>query len=151
MAGTALTVRIRVDGATQTLAAFRRLPKEATKDLRKRTLDLSRTLAGRVASAARADSPQTALMAPTVKAVFDRVPAIQAGGTSLVGSRRVPAYKIVFGSEFGGVVRTQFRPHLGTGSYWLWKTVQANEIEIAAAWNKVADDIARSFSSSGGV
>lgn len=146
MAGKALTVAIRVDGARETLAAFGRLPKDANKALRRRTLELSRTLAGRVGAAARADGPQTALMAPTVKAVFDRVPAISAGGDRLVGSRRVPAYNIVFGSEFGARVHHQFRPHLGRGSYWLWKTVQANEVEIAAAWTRVADDIADSFS-----
>ena len=142
---TALTVSIRISGARETLAAFRRLPKQASDDLRRRTLELSAALAGRIASAARADNIQTALMAPTVKAVRDRVPAITAGGTSLVGRNRKPAYKIILGSEFGSTVLKQYRPHLGSGSYWMYRTVQENESEIGSAWDQVAKDIQRSF------
>ena len=141
-----LTVNIHVAGARETLAAFRRLPKEASNSLRDRSTELATALAGKVQGAARSDSPQSALMAPTVKARRDRIPAIEAGGSSRVGSRRVPAFKILFGSEFGARTLPQFRPHLGRGSYWLFKTVEENETEIAAGWEKVVDDIQRDFS-----
>lgn len=148
---TALTVSIRIDGARETLAAFRRLPKEASDSLRQRSMELAQVLVTRVAAGARADSPQSALMAPTVKVARDRVPAITAGGSTRVGRNLVPAYKIIFGSEFGSTTLRQYRPHLGRGSYWLWKTVQQNETEIGAAWDRVAQDIVRSFSTSGSV
>lgn len=140
-----LTVGIAISGARETLAAFRGLPKEASQALRERSMDLAQSLAGKVASAARGDSGQSALIAPTVKAVRDRVPVITAGGTKRVGRNSVPAYKIIFGSEFGARTLAQYRPHLGRGSYWMFKTVKANEAQIAAAWRKVADDIEQYF------
>lgn len=149
MAKTALTVSLHVTGAREALAVFRRLPKEASASLRDRTLALAQTLAIRVAAGARADSPQSALMAPTVRARRDRVPAIEAGGMTRVGRNQAPAYKILFGSEFGARTLRQFRPHVGRGSYWMFKTVEANESAIGAAWLKVADDIVRSFSAGG--
>ena len=97
----ALTVKMHIDGVHQTLAAFRRLPKEASDSLRDHTLDLSKDLARKVAAAARVDSRQSAAVAPTVKALRDRVPAIVAGGMTRVGTPRVPAYAVIFGSEFG--------------------------------------------------
>jgi hypothetical protein len=145
MASQALTVRVKIDGARETLAAFRRLPREASQALREQSLELARLLAVKVASSARGDSPQSALMAATVKALRDRVPAITAGGTSRVGTNRVPAYKVLFGSEFGARTLPQYRPHLGRDSYWMFKTVEENEGTIAAAWLKAADDIVRAF------
>jgi hypothetical protein len=142
---TALTVSVRIEGVRETLGAFRRLPKEASDDLRRRTLELADVLAGRMAGAARADSAQSALMAPTLKAVRDRVPAITAGGATRVGRNSVPAYKIIFGSEFGSTILRQYRPHLGRGSYWMWRTVEANQVEIAGAWDRVARDVVDSF------
>lgn len=140
-----LTVKISVDGARETLAAFNRLPREASDALRKHSLELATALASKVAGAATSDSPQSALMSSTVKARRDRIPTIEAGGTSRVASSRVPAYKILFGSEFGARVLPQYRPHVGRGSYWLFRTVEENEAAISSAWNKVADDIQRDF------
>jgi hypothetical protein len=140
-----LTVKLHISGARETLAAFRQLPKEASTSLREQSLRLATLLAGKVAGAARADTPQSALMAPTVKAVRDRIPAITAGGTSRVGRNQKPAYRILFGSEFGARTLRQYRPHVGRGSYWMFRTVEANQATIAAAWSRVADDIVRSF------
>jgi hypothetical protein len=146
MAKTALTGNVKVDGLRETLAAFRRMPKEASDSLRDRSTELAQLLAGRIAAAARSDSAQSALMAGTVKARRDRVPVIEAGGATSVGRNRVPAYKILFGSEFGARTLPQYRPHLGKGSYWMWATVEANQAEISRAWAKVAEDIQRDFS-----
>ncbi len=149
MAGQTLAITVTVTGARETLAAFRRLPKDASKALRERSLELATTLASRVASAARGDSPQSALMAATVKPRRDRVPVIEAGGSTAVGRHGTPANKILFGSEFGARRLPQFRPHLGKGSYWMFKTVEANESELAAGWLKAADDILHAFESEG--
>jgi len=140
-----LTIKLHILGVRETLAAFRHLPREANNSLREQSMRLAASLAGHVAGAARADSPQSALMAPTVKAIRDRVPAISAGGTARVGRNQKPAFKILFGSEFGARTYRQFRPHLGTGSYWMFSTVQKNEAELSAAWGRAADDIAQSF------
>ena len=140
-----LTIGIRIDGARETLAAFRRLPREASEALRIRSGELATALAGKVAGAARSDSPQSALMAPTVKARRDRVPVIEAGGAKPVGSRGTAAFLILFGSEFGSRQYRQFRPHLGRDSYWMFRTVDENETAVAAAWELVVVDIQRDF------
>jgi hypothetical protein len=146
MAKTALTVNVKITGLRETLRAFRELPKEANDALRDRSTELARTMATRVAAAGQSDSPQSAAVASTVKARRDRVPVIEAGGTQAVTSSRVPAWKILFGSEFGARIWRQFRPHVGKGSYWIWRTVERNQAEISEAWNKAADDIAVAFS-----
>jgi hypothetical protein len=159
----ALVVTVHIDGVRGTLAQFRGLPKDASNTLRDRSLELSKSLAEKVKAAAISEGGQAALMAPTVKANRDRVPAVTAGGLKKVGPHRVPAYKLLFASEFGMTRRTgwyrvfryrsstgrQYKPHLGANSYWFFRTVEHNESEIGDAWNEAADDIVREFSTSG--
>lgn len=111
MARQAFTVNIHVEGGRQTLAAFRRLPKQASSELRDATLKLSASLARKVEAAARSEGGQAALMALTVKALRDRVLALSAGGSKRVGSRRVPAWKLLFASEFGMNRRSGWYAH----------------------------------------
>ena len=161
---TALTVTLHIDGVRETLAAFRRLGKDAEKKLREASLRLADVLAAKAQAAARTDSAQSALMAPTVKAVRDRVPTVQAGGTRKVGRNRAPAWGVLFGSEFGmnqrsgwyanprydGESGRQYRPHQGRQGYWFFPLVEENAGEIADAWNKAAGDLLREFEAGDG-
>lgn len=140
-----LTITLRVDGIRETLAAFKKLPKDASDALRDRTKELSRDLATAVQASARVEGRQAAALASTVKARRDRVPVIVAGGTKRLGRNRKPAYKLLFGSEFGANRLRQYKPHLGRGSYWFFRTVEDEQVTIAAAWGKAADDIVRAF------
>jgi hypothetical protein len=144
MAKTALTVKMQIEGVRETLRAFSVLPKEAQDALRDRSEELSKQLATKLKVAAIANGPQSGLMAPTIKAKRDRVPAVQAGGTRKVGSNKKPAYKILFGSEFGSNNLDQFRPHQADG-YWFFQTVRRDEGGIAKAWVQMADDVAAAF------
>lgn len=150
-----LTVNIHIDGGRQTLAAFRKLPKDASDELRDAALNLSKSLATKVSAAARAEGGQAALVAPTVRANRDRVPSITAGGTKRVGRHRKPAGRLVFASEFGmnkrsgwyaaaryaGSVGRQYKPHVGQGSYWFFRTVEENQAEVSQGWKRAADNI----------
>lgn len=151
MAKTAFTMRIQAEGLTETLSAFRKLPKDATKALRDGTLEISQKLAAKARQAAMSDfAPQSKLVAPTVKAVKDRVPAIQAGGAKRVGRHRVPAYKVLFGSEFGANRYPQFhRSHQGQEGAWFFPIVEANQAQVMAQWRKAADDIIDEFTAGG--
>lgn len=140
-----ITVNLRIDGARETLAAFRRMPKAANDSLRDRSRALADALAGKVKSAAVAEGRQARVLASTVAARRDRLPVIQAGGTKRVGSRRKPAWKLLFGSVFGSNRLPQFKPHRGQDSYWFFSTVEDNAAEVSEAWNKVVDDIRRDF------
>lgn len=156
MAKQGLTFRLHIDGLRTTLNAFRYLPKDASKTLRERTLELSEDLANVARGAARRDEgAQTSLLIPTIKARKDRVPSVQVGGTRKVGRHRVPAYAVLFGSEFGMNARSgwyakrryrtsdgrQYREHLGQQGYWFFPIVEQEQQRIGAAWRQVADDI----------
>ncbi|MEU0467214.1 hypothetical protein ABZ215_24705 [Amycolatopsis sp. NPDC006131] len=148
MAKTSLTVKMSIVGLRPTLRAFNDLPKDATKRLKDATLELSRALAAKVKAEGMADeAPQSRLVATTVAAVRDRVPAIRAGGTKRLGRNRAPAYKLLFGSVFGSNYYRQFgRPHQGRDAYWFFPVVENSQAEIAAKWTAVADGIIRDFS-----
>lgn len=159
MATKSLAIAVHVDGARPILAALNKLPKEASDDLRDGSLKLSRTLARKVRAAGRADSHQAAAVAPTVKAVRDRIPAITVGGNTRVTANRATASSLLFGSEFGARRRfgwyaadkyrrsrgRQYRIHLGKGSYWIYRTIDHNSSTIDKAWLDVADKIVQSF------
>lgn len=147
MARTAFTVSLHMEGARETLAAFGRLPREAQDALRDASLKLATSLARSAQTAAAADSaPQTRLLVPTIKAKRDRIPVIEAGGAKRVGRNRVPAWKVLFGSEFGSHRFKQFgRPHAGRRGYWFFPTVERESSVITKAWAQAADDVARAF------
>lgn len=147
MGKTGLTIKVQIDGVHETLRAFRDLPKDATDRLRERSAELASTLALDVKADARsAPSPQAALVAQTVRVRRDRVPALVAGGTKRLGVNRVPAYKLLFGSEFGSDHYDQFRlRHQGQEGSWFFPVVEREAAAIAAAWTAAADDIIRDF------
>lgn len=147
MASNTLTVKFHLEGYKETLAAFRELPKDASKSLREQTLKLSEALAEGIKEAARRDvSPQAELLIPTVRARKDRVPNIRAGGVKRVGSNKVPAYKVLFGAEFGSDRFKQFhKPHNGTEGSWFFQSVERDQDQISQAWRTVANDIVSAF------
>lgn len=149
---TSLTMNLRIDGARETLRAFRDLPKEANDELRDRAQALAQTLAGKVQQAARADqAPQAALLAPTVKARRDRVPVIVAGGAKRVGSRGRPAWALLFGAEFGSNRHRQFRKqHTGKDGSWLFPVADQHQELIDREWNAAADEITAKWAQGGG-
>lgn len=154
MARESIRINVHIEGLRETIRAFGKLPKDANNELRVQTLELSKTLAERVKAAGMADTPQSARAARSVRAVRDRVPAVQAGGT-----KRSSA--VVFGSEFGATRRfgwyahpryrhsrgRQYRPHRGRASYWFFATVDENQGEIAATWRRTADAILEKWAS----
>jgi hypothetical protein len=163
VAGT-LKLNVRIEGANEVLRAFSKLPADATNELRDRTLDVSRELAGKIRSAGEAESRVAARAASTVKAVRDRIPAVQASTTGRARGRK-PSKKgsgsggVLFASEFGMTRKSgwyskpryfdsagrQFRPH-GTHSYWFFVTAERNQSWMADQWDKVADAVVRDWS-----
>lgn len=146
MAKFGLTYRIKLTGLDETLAAFKRLPKEANQRLRLESQQIARKLADAVQRAAAAEGGQWGILARTVKAKKDRVPVVQAGGTTRLGRNRKQAYKLLFGAEFGATFLHQFKPRTpGNVGYVFFPTARREQPEIDAAWNRVAEDIERAF------
>ncbi|QFU87882.1 hypothetical protein [Amycolatopsis sp. YIM 10] len=165
MAKTALTVNLHIEGARETLRALSALPKDASKELRDASLELSKNLAVKVKASGMADSaPQSAHVASTVRAERDRVPVISAGGNKKLGRNRAPAWALLFGSIFGMSSRSGWyagphyagssglqyhRRHRGTAAYWFFPVVEEEQAAISAAWNRAADNVVRDFSEGG--
>lgn len=145
MASKDLLVTVHIDGVREVLAALRSLPKDASNELRAAALDISKEIAEAAAASGRQEGSQAALVAKTVKARRDRVPVVVAGGNRKLGSNKAPAYKLLFGSEFGANRYEQYRPHLGRGSYWFFRTIEDEQVQIAERWLKAADEIVRKF------
>jgi hypothetical protein len=145
-----ITVTAYGDGTQDTLWAFRELPKQADKELRDASERIARAMVVPVQAAARREGRQAAAVARTVRASRGRVPTVQAGGDTPVGRRGKPAWKLLFGSEFGGNQNPgprglrQFKPHLGAGSYWFFSTIESDD-QPAREWLAAADRIIRKF------
>ena len=147
MARTSMTIKVQIDGATETLKAFRDLPQQATDKLRDAAGEIAAELGNQVRADARSNaSPQLALVAQTVRVRRDRIPVLLAGGTKRLGVNRVPAYKLLFGSEFGSDRFAQFhKRHQGQKGSWFFAAVDAEAARISAAWNAAADAIIQEF------
>ncbi len=154
-----LTIRIWAPGLYDMLAEFKKLDKAASKELRKASLKLSKVLAVKVKAAALAKGQQAAAVAPTVKAVSDRAPAIVAGGTTPVTDAGTPAWALVFASEFGmnrrsgwyahrmynGENASQYWPHRGRVGNWAFPTVEAHQAEMMREWMLAAQGVVDEF------
>lgn len=145
---------MRLEGATETLKAFKDLPKDASERLRQASLRLAELLASRVQAAGQAEGRQAALLVPTVKPRRDRIPSITVGGTARVGHPwpkrgKAKAFELLFGSEFGANTGHGFKPHRGQQGYWIWPTVIASQEEIGREWLKAADEIVADFTDGG--
>lgn len=145
MAKNSLTITIRIDGLQQILTALKDVPKDAQLELRAAALELSQELAAAAKASGMAEGAQAALVATTVKAAKDRVPVVTAGGTKKLGSNKKPAYKLLFGSEFGATYLEQYKPHIGRDSYWFFKTIEENQVEISTRWLEAANEVIRKF------
>lgn len=141
MGKTGLTYTVKISGVRETLAAFRALPKDASRDLRDGAQEVSKTLASAIRANAGAEGRQWGILARTVKAMRDRVPNVQAGGsTPRIGRRKVAPWHLLFGAEFGSFYLGQFKGFEPKG-YVFFKTADRMAPYIDGVWNKIADDI----------
>jgi hypothetical protein len=144
-----LKVSIRIEGYREARKAIRQLSPDAKRNLRAASLELSQFLAGQVKSAAMSDSAQSALMAPTVRAVRGIVPGVEVGGMAGVGRHGNPAYDVLFGAEFGATAYPQFRPHRGREGYFIFPTIEENDERIGQMWLAAVDETVAQFSGDG--
>lgn len=157
--GRGLDADVTVSGLNETLRAFNQYGKDANKELREAAGGIADQVVPALILAAGAQSPQAALVAPSIKRRTDRVPKIVAGGAARArpntrSRRRVTAGDILFGSEFGGGRRpgtAQFPPWVGRRGYWFWPTIRqhlprmrreyiATLDRLAAKWARGGDE-----------
>lgn len=116
---------------------LRSLSREASRGIRAE----SRAIAGDVAAAAESRAlalgGAAKVVAPSLRAVSDRVPAVRLGGSArLREGERQTVGDVIWGAEFGGGRRRttrQFAPWRGNGEgagYFLFPTVRDMEDEV---------------------
>lgn len=159
MAKQTITVKVEIHGVRPILAAFRKLPKDASSALRDKSGELAARLAKSAQRAGQAAGAQAAAVASTVRVARDRLPAIQAGGAKRITRGRVAAYRLLFGSEFGASGRygwyaqtrysqsegRQFPPHQGQRGMWFFPTVERESPAIAKGWHEAVEEIVTKF------
>jgi hypothetical protein len=154
-----LTFKVTITGVRETLALFRQMPKEANAELRSASLRIAEMVAEAARVGANLEDDQAALLVPTIRAVRDRVPAVQVGGSKRVGRNKAQAGDILFVSEFGANRRTgwygtrkysastgqQHKPHQGQVGRWFFPSVEPLGQRIDREWNAAAERIAGRF------
>lgn len=141
------TIAVQVTGMRESLAALRALGAEADAAIRARSGELATSLKGSIERAAKgARSPQARLVVTTLKIKRDRLPVLEVGGTKRLGRNKAPAYTLLFGAELGSNQHKQFHQrHTGRVGTWFFPTVEREQAEIVAAWERAADDVISSF------
>lgn len=125
-------------------AALRKIAKEAPEELRKGSSKASARLASEARSRLASSSPWGHLVAPSVKATAQRVPAIRAGGSGSAREKRSPADAnsygdLFFGAEYGvkGNPKWPGHPWRGSGDnagYGFWPAVRDAGDRIFNDW-----------------
>lgn len=143
MARRTLTVTIRITGIQEVIRATSKWPSDMKAELKDANEHIATVVAAHIRTAAEGNA-QSALIAPTVKVVRGATPTIQAGGSSRVGRNRAPAYKVLFGSEFGSHTLKQFRAFNSSG-YWFFVTVKADTEFIGTEYIKAVETVNRKW------
>lgn len=149
MPAAAFDLKVTTHGLREVVRACGHLPKDAQREAQDGAVKLAQSLATAVRAAGRADSRQSARAAKTVRATRGKQPQVLAG-----------PHPLLFGSEFGMTRRTgwyrrgryhassgrQFRPHLGNGSYWFFRTQERERARIDEGAREVAERVVRAWS-----
>lgn len=137
-------ISISIEGLPEIKAALRKLPPEAKANLVDASWEISQDLAKRIRVAARAAGPQAGLLASTVATGEKTEPSVQIGGSSPQGRHHKPAFKILFGAEFGATYLKQFKTR-NTDGYFVYPTVREMEPDIVEKWTNAANDAIDDF------
>jgi hypothetical protein len=139
---------VTIRGDEEVLRALRRLPPDASNELRDGAGKLAEMLA-RTARGLASSNRQARAAARTVRVVRDRFPTITAGPE--------PRLK---GSEFGATAHfgwyrrarywdsagDQYRPHRGRASYWFFLAQERKQAQLQAGYRDILDATVRRWS-----
>lgn len=78
--------------------------------------------------------------------VTKSIPLVWAGGNARIGRKRKPAYKLVYGAEFGARILRQYRAWVGARGYFLFPSIEATELERTRRYSAALTAVARSWS-----
>ncbi len=132
----------QIKGLNSFLRDMKHAPRELSKELRNR----SQAIAEPIAKEARANArtPQQKLVAPSIRAVKDRIPVIKLGGGRKLKSttpRRLKpsAGAVYFGADFGSSL-PQFRAK-NKGGTMIFPAVKGRRKQIADQYLDAVEDV----------
>ena len=134
--------RIVVDGYRECIAAFRKLPRDASQEIRLASTRIADTEVAAIRGAASGNR-QAQAAAQSLRARKDRFPALVIGGARRVTASGARAGDLLFGAEFGAAPTTPggFRAHRGTEGYFLFPTLRRDSTRMYAEWLEAAAKI----------
>ena len=144
--GKSVKMSIPVEGAEHIKEAFRDLPDTAKNTLRQQGTVLASGQAAKIRARAEADSAQSRLIAPSIRAGINQdFPAVMVGGSGHVAGHADVQYSdVVFGAEFGGkktILTQQFRPHKGKQGYFLFPQMREDAQDLIDAYVDAIDRV----------
>lgn len=149
MATEKVRVQVEVAGAKEAVRAFNKYGKDANKELRDAAARSVSEITPALIAAMASDSPQSRLVASTIRPIRDRVPVLAAAGSKRVapassgrGRKKPAAGDIFFGAEFGGQGRPttqQFRPSRGTAGYAFYPAFRTRTAVVIDNYGEALD------------
>ncbi len=134
----------QIKGLNQFLRDMKHAPRELSKELRNR----SQAIAEPIAKEARANArtPQQKLVAPSIRAVKDRIPVVKLGGGRKLKSptpRRLKpsAGAVYFGADFGGGRSVPQFGRKNKGGTMIFPAVKGRRKQIADQYMDAVEDV----------
>lgn len=148
-----LVINVKIDGLRETLRAFNALPKDASNELRDEAMAIADDMAGWIRAGALAESRTAARVAGTLKVRRDRVPVVEIGGASKVGTgtgrQKGKAFQLLFGANFGARQYSQFKAWAGRGNdFFVFKQIEGHQSEIERRYYEAVDRVIARWSQS---
>ena len=144
------TVGIGVKGLRTTQRKLKELPDDAKGELVKASGRIAKVVGDQAAMRFTALGNQGPLVGRTLRSTKGTVPTIKVGGSSKLGRNKAPAYKLLYGTEFGSDKYKQFHAaHTGRVGRALYPTVRDRAEYMYSQWKDAADKVARDFAEGG--
>lgn len=139
---------LEVTGLRETRKKFRELPPDAKKELQARSERIAQVVGDEASRRFQALGHQGPLIASTLRTRLGDTPSIAVGGSARLGKNRKPAFKLLYGTEFGSDKYRQFHAaHTGKTGRALYPTIRDRSEWMVEQWRDAADTAADRFTS----
>lgn len=140
--------RVEIRGAKDSarlVLATTRLLGVIPKELRQANLDGARMIRTEAKLKAKAlGRPRQPTIIPIE--IVQSGPTLWMGGSQRIGRKFKPAYKLVYGAEFGARVLKQYRPWVGARGYFFFPSIRDTEPERTRRYSAALSAVARAWS-----
>lgn len=139
-------VGIGVKGLRTTQRKLRELPDNARDNIISASRKIATVVGDQAALRFTALGHQGPLVARTVRSTKGSVPTIKVGGSRKLGKNKKPAYKLLYGTEFGSNKYKQFHAaHTGRTGRALYPTIRDRADYMYSQWKAAADKTLEEF------